>query len=286
MRDVLLLLTLGAMLIPARVAAQNDPNDIPLGDVARNLRKKTGSPPVIDDDNLGEALREGETHRGFGASLRFLMTGDLSGLRVSAPDVTCKLSFSANVRTLLSSQYSEMNLPADDLAKMEGHASITGDSLTVSVHNATDWHVSEISVALTLLNKSTVPEATGNDPSPNLQAGSESASAADQVGKRPDSTVIYRMRAVGVPWSATNYSARLDREIVAGQEWHWAIVRARGYPPESYRRGVLSETAEETNGAAGEAPQVVDGHARGPQVTPVSSSDQSGTELAPTSDPH
>lgn len=282
-RVLLLLLALGAILMPVLLAAQEDPNEIPLGDVARNLRKKTGSPPVIDDDNLSEALREGQLHRGFGSSLRLLMAGDLNGLRVSAPDVTCNLSFSSNVRTLLSSQYSEMTLPADELARLEGHASIAGDILTVSVHNATDWHVSEISVALTVLTKTELADAAGKEPGANLQPGTEAESAADQVGKKPDSTVIYRMRAVGVPWSATNFSARLNIELAPGEEWHWAIVQARGYPPESYRRSVTSQPAEETN--AGQDTTIVDDFPKTPQVTPVSNSDRGAQRLLPASSP-
>jgi hypothetical protein len=34
----------------------------------------------------------------------------------------------------------------------------------------------------------------------------------------------------------TTFSARLQSELGAGSEWHWAVVQARGYPPESYRR--------------------------------------------------
>lgn len=261
--------------MPPAARAQDDPNEIPLGDVARSLRKKAAPQPVIDDDNLSEALRDGESRRGFGASLRFLMAGDLSGFRVSAPDVTCNLSFSSNVRTLLANQYSEMDLPPDDLARLEGHASIAGDSLTVSVHNATDWHVSEIAVAVTVLRK---------ESSANVLPGNEAGPATDPLDKKPDSTVIYRMRAVAVPWSATNFSARLNRQLGTGEEWHWAIVQARGYPPESYRRGVtLQQSAEQAS--PGEDPRPVEDLPKTPQVMPVSSSDQGGRQLLPSAAP-
>ena len=38
-RRFLLLLAVGATLVPARLLAQDDANDVPLGDVARNLRE-------------------------------------------------------------------------------------------------------------------------------------------------------------------------------------------------------------------------------------------------------
>src|SRR5581483_8448707 len=143
------LLVLAGLLavLPCPARGQEDPNETPLGDIARNLRKKEPAHPVIDDDNLTQVMQQADSRRGFGASLRFLMTGEGAGFRVSAPDVTCSLSFSGNAKYLLSGQYSEMDLPAGDLSKLEGHATVEGDALTVSVHNGTDWHLSEISVA-------------------------------------------------------------------------------------------------------------------------------------------
>ncbi|HEX6822068.1 MAG TPA: hypothetical protein VF123_08425 [Candidatus Sulfotelmatobacter sp.] len=243
-RRFLLLLVVGATLVPARLLAQNDPNDVPLGDVARNLRKKAPTKPVIDDDNLSQVMQEADSRKGFGSSLRFLMDGDLSGFRVSAPDVTCNLSFSSNVKSLLAGQYSEMDMPGSELARLEGHASMEGDALTVSVHNGTDWHVSEIAVAVMIVRKSVANAAAGEEVS-DLETATEV-----QTDKKPDTTVIYRMRAVGVPWSVTTFSARLQSELGAGSEWHWAVVQGRGYPPESYRRRNSSQADAENDAPA------------------------------------
>lgn len=285
MRFLLVLLALGGSLAPVRLLGQSDPNDVPLGDIARNLRKKAPTTPVIDDDNFGEALKQADSRRGFGSSLRFLMAGDLSGFRMSAPDVTCSLSFSSNVKTLLSSQYSEMDLPPTDLAKLEGHASINGDTLSVAVHNATDWHVSEIAVAFTVLNKSSV--AGANESETNTKPEAEISSGADLVvGRKPDDTVIYRMRAVGVPWAATSFSSRLNAQLSASEEWHWAIVRARGYPPETYRRSISSQTAAEVPPQGVDSPQVAEPMPkRGAELTPVSGSEPDNRSLLPDSKP-
>ncbi len=274
-RRLLLLLLVGATLVPARLLAQGDPNDVPLGDVARNLRKKAPTKPVIDDDNLSQVMQEADSRRGFGSSLRFLMAGDLSGFRVSAPDVTCSLSFSSNVKSLLASQYSEMDLPASDLARLEGHATIEGDALSVAVHNGTDWHVSEIAVAVMIVKKS-VPNATASEvPSTLDPAPAEGAHPAErQTDKKPDMTVIYRMRAVGVPWSVTTFSSRLQAELAAGSEWHWAVTEARGYPPESYRRRSSPQAdAENDAPAALENREAEDPSAeKAPGIQPVSNS--------------
>ena len=250
-RRFLLLLVVGATLVPARLLAQSDPDDVPLGDVARSLRKKAPTKPVIDDDNLSQVMQEADSRKGFGSSLRFLMAGDLSGFRVSAPDVTCNLSFSSNVKSLLAGQYSEMDMPASELARLEGHASIEGDSLNVSVHNGTDWHVSEIAVAVMIVRKSVANAAAGEGVSNLETATAEGARPTEvQTDKKPDTTVIYRMRAVGVPWSVTTFSARLQSELGAGSEWHWAVVQARGYPPESYRRRSSSQADAENDAPA------------------------------------
>src|SRR6476469_9166720 len=250
-RRFLLLLVVGATLVPARLLAQDDSDDVPLGDVARSLRKKAPTKPVIDDDNLSQVMQEADSRKGFGSSLRFLMAGDLSGFRVSAPDVTCNLSFSSNVKSLLAGQYSEMDMPASELARLEGHASIEGDSLNVSVHNGTDWHVSEIAVAVMIVRKSVANAAAGEGVSNLETATAEGARPPEvQTDKKPDTTVIYRMRAVGVPWSVTTFSARLQSELGAGSEWHWAVVQARGYPPESYRRRSSSQADAENDAPA------------------------------------
>jgi hypothetical protein len=175
------------------------------------------------------------------------MAGDLSGFRVSAPDVTCNLSFSSNVKSLLAGQYSEMDLPASDMVRLEGHAAIEGDALSVSVHNGTDWHVSEIAVAVTIV-RNTAPNPA-SERSLSLEPIPTGAHPPElQSDKKPDTTLIYRMRAVGVPWSVTTFSTRLQSEL-GGSEWHWAVVEARGYPPETYRRRNSSQADVENDAA-------------------------------------
>ena len=237
---IALLAAVGA--IPA--AAQNDPDQAPLGDVARNLRKKTPlAKPVIDDDNLPQVMQQADHHEA-GQGLRFLMSGEIRGFQVSVPDATCSLAFTANVKSLLSGQYAQMDLPPTEMAKIEGKAVVEGDALTVPVFNGTQWHLSELAVAFTVVKKAragVVPWSqdgaswTSADGTPTLthEIGAE---AFQQVRpeKRPDVTVIYRMRAAALPWSNAVFSAPLNVELDPGEEWHWAIVQAKGYPPETY----------------------------------------------------
>src|SRR5579864_9360346 len=153
-RSFLMLPALLAALMPALLSAQVDLNDLPLGDVARTLRKK--SPPsqdVIDDDNLPALMEQAESRHAQGSALTYLMGGEKRGFQVAAPDVTCSLAFSANAKSLLSSAYAQMELPPGEVLKLEGPATIEGDALIVSVNNRTDWHVSEVAIALTVVKK-------------------------------------------------------------------------------------------------------------------------------------
>lgn len=241
---LLVMIALLAALWPLSVKAQDDRDQIPLGDLARNLRKKT--PPakaVIDDDNLPQVMQEADTHHDLGRGLHFLMSDKRSGFQVEAPDVTCSLSFTANAKFLLAGQYAEMELPPGEMVKIEGKAVVEGDAFTVPVFNATQWHLSEITVAFTVLRKR---KANGGEMDPSLSSTDPAqiapvtpdleVDAFQQVRpeRRPDTTLIYRMRAAALPWSNAVFSTPLNMELAPGEEWHWAIVQAKGYPPEPY----------------------------------------------------
>ena len=253
---LLLSSTLLASLASVRAMAQDDPDEIPLGDVARNLRKKTPpAKPVIDDDNLPQVMQQVESHHNFGQGLRFLMSGNRRGFQVEAPDVTCSLSFTANVKALLASQYNEMELPAAEMAKIQGKAVVEGDALTVPIFNGTQWHLSEITVAFTVVRK---PGLRGEqrDAEPSITDPTHIASVPGDLEldpfqqirpeKKPDTTLIYRMRAAALPWSDAVFSAPLSTELAPGEEWHWGIVQAKGYPPETYvrRRSISAQPAD------------------------------------------
>ena len=219
-------------------SAQDD-NDTPLGDVARHFRKKPTSQPVIDNDNLPQVVQEAESHRSFGSSLRYTLDALGKSFQVSAPDVTCSLSFSAKAQALLSSQYSQLDLPSDELRKLDGPAKIDGGSLEVSIFNGTEWHVSEVAVALTLLKKEIAAGPAAYLANPQAISAADNFLGQDPANltanlpeKRSDTTFLYRMRAAAVPSAVTLFRAPLTVDIAPDQEWHWAIVQARGYPPE------------------------------------------------------
>jgi hypothetical protein len=264
-----------AGLLPAFLSAQED-GDTPLGDVARSFRKKNPSTQeVIDNDNLSKVMDQVESHRLSAASLRYSVDPGGKNFQVSAPDVTCSLAFSANTKALLATQYVQLDLPAGELLRLDGPATIDGDALQVSVFNGTDWHVSEVSVALTLLKRTDVHEAMSDYGAAKLipaVAGDASQLPESRSEKRSDVTVLYRMRAAAAPSATTVFRAPLNVEIGPDQEWHWAIVQARGYPPQS-SAGPIPQAQNPAQSALAPAPEVP----QQPSAITPEPSDPSGT---------
>ena len=217
------------------LAAQDDAAETPLGDIARNLRKKTPDQPVIDNDNLGAVMEQVQAHKLAASGVQYSIDSGGKTFQISSPDASCRLSFSANSKALLSTQYTQMQLPPSELAKLEGPAIVDGSSLQVSVFNGTGWHVSEIAIAMTLVTRSDAHDASaayGSGKLVSAAAKSPVQSANGTTEKIADVTTLYRVRAAAAPSTTTLFRTLLDSEIGPDQEWHWAIVEARGYPPQ------------------------------------------------------
>src|SRR5712692_5715703 len=75
--------------------------DLPLGDVARNIRKaKVATKPAevhVDNDNFSKVMEDAESRRMASSSLQLsLGLGPGSPAPFASPDVTCSLSFTAH----------------------------------------------------------------------------------------------------------------------------------------------------------------------------------------------
>jgi hypothetical protein len=242
---------------------------VPLGDLARALRKEHKSalvPTVIDNDNLSDVMDQVATRRLAGTSLVFSIDQIGKTFQVSTPDVTCSLSFSANATSLISDPYVARELPASELMKLDGPAAIDGDNLQVAVYNGTDWRVDEITVGLTIVKKgvqtarradtgvlipasqtTVLQQATSNnvaEPATTKAVEQATSKSTDPVAKstalatvpgaeqkRPDVTMLYKMRAAAAPLATTVFRAGLTASVGPDEEWHWAIVQAKGIPP-------------------------------------------------------
>jgi len=232
-------------MLPVSASAQAD-GGISLGDLARTLRQtkhpqEPAAPNIIDNDNLSQVIDDVEHFRQDGKPI-FSFDGAGRNFRVSSPDGTCNLSFNANATALLSTPYVSQDLPQSELAKLDGPANLHGDTLEVSVYNASAWSVREITVGLTIVRRSDtnaasfeVPKvlpAVAGDTVPPVTGGGVPAQ------KRPDLTVLLHLKGSTAPFATSVYREKLDAVPDDGQEWHWAIIEAKGIPPSTLASGL------------------------------------------------
>ncbi len=226
-----LVLTLLGVLLPVRGVAQSDSPEPSLGDLARQYRKTKAvehaviDHAVIDNDNLHQVMDEVQTRKLEG-KLLFSIDGSGKKFQVSSPDVTCDLSFSGSATSLLSDPYAPQDLPEGELAKLDGPATISGDTLQVSVHNGTTWNIREITVGVTTVRSSEATAARRG--SARLITAAETTKLLSE--KQPDSTVLYHIKGSAAPSSTTVFRETLGATLGQDQEWHWAIVQAKGVP--------------------------------------------------------
>jgi hypothetical protein len=241
---VLLLLCAPAWI---NVSAQQD--DIPLGDLARELRRSR--PPdqadVIDNDNFTLMMDKAESERLDGQPIFAISPSGRTFTAVS-PDGTCSLSFVASSANRSPTAYIASDLPQDELLKLEGPASIEDGSLQVSVHNGTQWEVKEIVVGVTVLQNQSRPEYR-----PAIMGPVPLASE-----KLPDLTVLYHLKGSAVPDSTTTFRAALGGSFGEAKDWHWAIVGARGIPPSAPASSVPASLMTPPNSSISLVPSVVD----------------------------
>jgi hypothetical protein len=236
-RSLATTLAIGALLLPVQLSAQADDTSTPLGDVARALRKekdkdkeKDKKPPeqvVIDNDNLGKVMEQGEKDHMKG-NVRFALEGSNREGRMSSPDVTCSLSFNGQTSESNSADpFTAQDLPHGELAKLDGPAILNGDALQLTVYNGTGWNIREITVGLTIVRR---PEgnATFQGTAKLLPASADNPVMAE---KHPDLTVLYHIKGSAAPFSTAVFTQSLGATLGSDQDWHWAIVQAQGLPP-------------------------------------------------------
>lgn len=223
-------------LLPPACAAQSE-DEVSLGDLARSLRqskepKEPAAPSIIDNDNLTQVIDDVEHFR-LGARPTFTFEGGATHFQLSSPDGTCSLSFNANSTALLSSPYVSQDLPQSELAKLDGPANIHGDTLEVSMYNASSWNVREITVGLTIVRHD---DAIADDYGAAKLLPAAAADATP-VDKRSDVTLLLHLKGSSAPFATTVYREKLGENLDEGQEWHWAIVEAKGIPPATVADG-------------------------------------------------
>jgi hypothetical protein len=192
---------------------------------------------VIDNENIHQVMDEVQ-QRKLNGSLLFSFDNAAKKFQVSSPDVTCDLSFSASATSLLSDPYAPQDLPAAELAKLDGPATITGDTLQIAVHNGTSWNIKEITVGLTIVrdaDANTARHGSGEAiGSGRLIPAAETTTLLSE--KHPDVTVLYHIKGSAAPSTTTVFREALGAVPSQDREWHWAIVQAKGISPEKQQK--------------------------------------------------
>jgi hypothetical protein len=273
-KSVLVLAGILALALPLQVRAQEDPDDTPLGDVARSFRSKSApSDLVIDNDNLSKVVDDAEKRRATGSTMVFSLDPGGKSFNVSSPDVSCSLSFSAKTSSLLSDPVALNELPQSELAKLDGPAVIDGDSMQVSVHNGSSWELREVVIGLTIIRRPEPGDAAsyyGRARIVPAVAGAGSHAGQDSSQKLPDITMLLRVKGSAGPSATALFRTQLNFSLFPDQEWHWAIVKAKGVPPLPPPDAM---TMTQPNSGPIELPALPpDGDSQGPTVTPPLSS--------------
>ena len=218
----LALLVSGVLLLglPPCLIAQ-DADDTPLGDVARSFRKKTASSEtVVDNDNLSKVVDDAESRRAAGSSLVFSLDPAGKNFHVSSPDVSCSLSFSAKASSLLSDPLTLDELPRSELAKLDGPATIDGDSLQVSMHNGTSWELREVLIGLTIVKHPEPGRGFLLWPGADYSCGRGRflAQGQDSFQKQPDVTLLLRVKGSAAPSTTAIFRTSLNFALFPDQD--------------------------------------------------------------------
>jgi hypothetical protein len=227
------------VLLPVAGIAQSDGAEPSLGDLARSLRKNKPAPEhaVIDNDNLHQVMDEVQ-NRKLNGSLLFTFDGAAKKFQVSSPDVTCDLSFSGGATSLLSDAFVPRDLPESELAKLDGPATISGDTLQIAVHNGTSWNIKEITVGLTIVRDPDASTARHGSLGPigsaRLIPVAETMTLLSE--RHPDVTVLYHLKGSAAPSTTTVFHETLETAPGPDREWHWAIVQAKGIAPQKQQK--------------------------------------------------
>jgi hypothetical protein len=245
-----------------KAQSQYENQPVPLGDLARSLRKKkepaqapasnspqtpapvTPSKTIIDNDNLIQVMDEAESRHLANTSMLYSFEGAAKMFQISSPDVTCSLSFNGHMSSLLIRPVAPIDMPDEETRKLEGPAIIDEEGLQVSVFNGTRWKVEEITVGVTLVRRASSIAGRGG-----LAKLVPAASETTIVAEKPaDVTTLYHLKAESLPSSTTVFKAPLASALGPDEEWHWAIVQARGIPPRP-EDSALNQPLTPTNNA-------------------------------------
>ncbi len=224
-----LLLALSCPLSMVAQSSTSQDDGVSLGDLARFVRRSkapVAAPLTIDNDNLSIVMDEVESHR-MSIKPQVSTTSRSRDFELSSPDGTCSMSFNANAATLAPPFVAE-DLPTTELAKLEGPATVEGDSLEVSMYNGSAWKLTEVTVGLTLVRRP-VDEGVYLGSARLMPAVADDTEAS---GKKPSElTLLFHLKGPVPSMGSNVFHEKLGAPLAPDQEWHWAIFDAKGIAP-------------------------------------------------------
>jgi len=194
----------------------------------RRTKAPVAAPLVIDNDNLSKVMDQVQAHQLTLKPQAPTTTPRTRDFALSSPDGTCSLSFNATTASALDAPYVSEDLPPAELAKLEGPATIEGDSLEVSMYNGSGWKLTEVTVGLTLVRRP-VDEGVYFGSARLLPAVAEDPETSEP--KPSELTLLFHLRGPLVPLTTSVFHEKLGAPLAADQEWHWAILSAKGIAP-------------------------------------------------------
>jgi hypothetical protein len=217
------------LALPGLAKAQSDDGHVSLGDLARGMRQakqaKPGSQTEINNDNFTEMMAAAEQQKPWD-SFKYSISPTGNSFQVSAPDVTCSLSFNSHATALLTDPFATRSLPDVEIAKLNGPAHIDGDTFEISVYNGSDWTLREVTVALTIVHPTQNSASYGTG-----KLVPASTTSTDNVQKLSDTTLLFHMKGSAAATTTAVFRQTLQSQLSPGDDWHWAIVDAKGMPP-------------------------------------------------------
>jgi hypothetical protein len=256
---VFFLLSFGPSAIPLLQAQSSDPS---LGDLARSYRKNQAPPrKIIDNDNLSEVMEAGVSKKWDIAGIHFSVDKNaIDMVNASSPDVTCALAYNGQ-----ADGPKPENLPAEELAKIDGPATIVGDSFQVAVQNGTAWELREVTVGLTLIRSG----SPGNTQPGNAKLVPATLTSPAPPERRSDLTLLYHLKGKADGMGAGLFQDQLKLPIPPDQDWHWAVVQAKGIRPPTFN--ATPSQASPGGATDSSAPVPVPLAAPSPESTPAPS---------------
>jgi hypothetical protein len=248
------LAVLAPAIWPSAAFAQDE--EQPLGDLARNLRRDKAqqqasapAPPpvrtVVDNDNLTQVMEDAAKLKPV-AQDKTVLSLNSSGnmLTVSSPDVTCSMSFNARASSLIVKPVLVEDLPPEELAKLDGPASIHDDNLQLDVFNGTEWALREITVGLTMERRPGEDAETAALARvlPVVEGGTQSIGTQAVVERHSDVTLLFHLKTETKAFDRAALREYVGVTPGPDEEWRWSIVEAKGIRPEGSRVGPESLT--------------------------------------------